>query len=307
MRALLFWLKAARAPFFTGSLAPILVGTALGYFAMGGWAQWDLAALALVALILLHASANLSNDYFDHLSGTDEINTTYASPFTGGSRVIQEGLAHPGHVLAASVVSMALGAAIGFYLVYRSGWPILWLGLIGGLTGFFYTAPPLRFAYRGWGEIFIFLDFGVLPVLGAYYLQTQRFELEALLASMPVALLITDILWINQFQDAEADAAVGKRHGVVRLGRRRAAYVHVAFLVLTYISIIAPVALRLFPPTTLAALLATPIAYKAGRTALQHFDNLPQLTPANASTIATHFITSVLFALGFFLAGLYPA
>jgi len=304
LRSLLFWLRAARAPFFTGSLAPILVGTAAAYYVTRGHIQWDLALLALVSLTLLHASANLANDFFDHLSGNDEINVSFVRPFTGGSRVIQQGEARPWQVLAAAFVCMGTAAVIGFYLVYRSGWPILWLGLLGGLTGLFYTAPPFKFAYRGSGEPFIFLDFGLLPVLGAYFLQVGRLDLEAFWAGIPVGLLITAILWINQFQDLEADAAVQKRHWVVRLGRRRAAWVHVGLLAATYLSIIAAVALRLFPLTALAALLALPLAVQAGQTALHSYDDLPRLTPANAATVGAHLATSVLLGLGFFFAGI---
>ena len=306
MKTLLFWVRAARAPFFTGSLAPILVGTGAAYFVTRGHVHWGLAGLALVALTLLHACANLANDYFDHLSGNDEANKTFATPFTGGSRVIQNGEARPWQVLTAAFICMGVAALIGFYLVYRAGWPILWLGVIGGVTGFFYTAPPLKLAYRGIGEPFIFLDFGLLPVLGAYYLQTGRFDLEAFWAGVPVGLLITAILWINQFQDREADAAVGKRHWVVRLGRRRSAVVHVALLAATYASIIIPVALRLFPLTALAGLLAIPIAVKACQVALQSYDDLPHLTPANAATIGAHLLTSVLLGLGFLFAGVLP-
>jgi len=306
MRAVLFWLRAARAPFFTASLAPILVGTGAAYYVTGGRVQWDLAVLALVSLMLLQACANLANDFFDHLSGTDGLNTTFASPFTGGSRVIQQGEARPWEVAAAAFVCLVLAAVIGFYLVYRGGWPILWLGLIGGLTGVFYTAPPLKFAYRGGGEVFIFLDFGLLPTLGAYYLQVGRFDLEAFWASVPVGLLITGILWINQFQDAEADAAVRKRHWVVRLGRRRSAWVHVGLMGVTFLSIVLAVAIHLFPPTALVALLAIPPAAKACQVALRYHDDLPRLTPANAATVATHLAASVLLSLAFFCAGLIP-
>lgn len=303
MRYILLWLRAARAPFFTGSLAPIAVGTALAYWYLGT-VNWLYAVLALISLTLLHASANMSNDFFDHLSGTDAANRTFAAPFTGGSRVIQLGLVPAWQMLVASLLTMGTAALIGFYLVWACGWMILWLGVIGGVTGFLYTAPPCRLVYRGFGELFILLDFGLLPVLGAYYLQAQALPAAAFLAGVPVGLLIMGVLWINQFQDREADAAVGKRHWVVRLGRAKAARVHVWVLVLTYVSIIVGVLTQLFPAWTLLALLALPLAIKAGGTALRYFDDLPALTPANAATIGTHLITSLLLSLGFVLARL---
>lgn len=301
MSRILFWLRAARAPFFTAAIAPMLVGTALAYY-HSGTVQWLYALLGTVSLVLLHASANMSNDFFDHLTGDDEANQSFATPFTGGSRVIQSGEARPWEMIVASLLCMGVAALIGFYLVWRCGWPILWLGVIGGVTGFFYTAPPFRFVYRGSGELFIFLDFGLLPVLGAYYLQRGSFPPAAFLAGVPVGLLIMGVLWINQFQDRDADAAVGKRHWVVRLGRHTAARVHVGVLAVTYLSVVLGVILTLFPLWALLALLALPLALKASTTALMYYDDLGNLTPSNAATIGAHFITSLLLSVGFVLA-----
>lgn len=301
MRGPLFWLRAARAPFFTGSFAPIAVGTALA-FSEGHHIDWLRAILALVALTALHACANLANDYYDHLTGNDAANATYATPFTGGSRVIQVGLVQPWEMLLAALMAMGLGAAIGLYLVWATGWPVLVLGVVGGLTGFFYTAPPVRLGYRGVGELFIFLDFGLLPVLGAYYVQTHQFTVQAALASLPTALLISAVLWVNQFQDMAADAAVGKRHGVVRLGRRLSAHVHVGLLATS--QLVAPLTALagLLPPWSLLALAGVPLALKASAVVLRSYDDLPNLTPANAATIGCHLVTSLGLSLGLVLA-----
>jgi 1,4-dihydroxy-2-naphthoate octaprenyltransferase len=301
-RGLLFWLKAARAPFFTGSFAPVLVGVALAFYESGAL-NWLRAVLVLLALVLLHAGANLANDYFDHLSGGDEINVSRAPPFTGGSRFIQDGLARPGEILAASVISLGLGGTAGLYLVWVAGLPILILGIVGAITGFCYSAPPLKLGYRGLGELFIFLDFGVLPVLGAHYAQTEAFSAGAAVAGAVVGLLMTNVLWINQFQDADADAAVGKRNWVVRLGRRRAASLHAAAFVLTYLTVVAGVAARLLPAWALLGLLSAPLAAQASRVSAQRYDHMSTLRPANAMTVATHLLTSVLIAAGLCIAG----
>ncbi len=296
-RGLLFWLKAARAPFFTGSLAPILVGTAAA-FHEHGTLNWAHALVALLALVLLHAGANLANDYFDHLSGNDEINLSRATPFTGGSRFIQEGLARPAEILGASLISLALGCAAGLYLVWAAGWAILALGVVGAVTGFFYCAPPLKLGYRGLGELAVFLDFGLLPVAGAYYVQAGRFSASAVLLGVIVGLLMANVLWINQFQDAEADAAVGKRHWVVRLGRRRSAMVHAGVFVTVYSLIVLSVPTRLLPPGAFLALLSAPLACWAGAVSLSRYDQLQLLRPANIATILTHFTGSLLLAAG---------
>jgi 1,4-dihydroxy-2-naphthoate octaprenyltransferase len=303
LRGPIFWLKAARAPFFTGSLAPVLVGTAVGFYESEG-VRWGLDALALVALTLLHATANLANDYYDHLSGNDEANVSFAHPFTGGSRVIQQGAVDPLEMLVAALVSLYLGCGIGVYLVWVTGWPLLVLGLIGAASGFFYSAPPVKLGYRGLGEISILLNFGVLPVLGAFYVQTESFSAGAAVAGATVGLLMTNVLWINQFQDAEADAAVGKRNWVVRLGRRRAALVHAGLFGLAYAAVAGGILWHVLPVGAALGFLGTGPALGAIRVSALRYDDLPKLTPANVGTVAAHLLTSVLLAVGIAASGL---
>ncbi len=303
LRRVLFWLRTSRYEFFTGVVAPAAVGGAVAWWETGAF-HGGLWLLTLLGLLFLHASANLANDYFDHLSGNDAINLEFIRPFTGGSRVIQQGLATPREILGAALLCLVLGAAIGLLLAGLRGWPILLLGLVGGLSGFFYTAPPLKLGYRGWGELFIALDFGVLPVLGTYFVQTQHFSGAALWASLPVALLISAILWINQFPDYHADRAVGKRHWVVRLGRKRAATVYAGMMALTYLVVLLPVALAILPPLSLLILLTLPLTVRAINVALRHYDRPPDLAPANAATVGVHLLLSLLLTAGIMLDGL---
>jgi len=292
-----FWLHAARAPFFTGSLAPILVGTATAFHETGSIA-WLYAILALCAIVLLHAGANLTNDYYDHLSGNDAINVSRATPFTGGSRLIQQQIVQPREIISAALVSLASGCAIGGYLAWATGWPLLILGLVGASTGFFYTAAPLKLGYRGLGELVVFLDFGVLPVLGAHYIQAHAFSYPSAIAGIAVGLLMTNVLWINQFQDAEADAAVGKRHWVVRLGRKRAARVHAALFALSYLVMLFGIQISALPTWSALGLLTIPLAVYASRISSRRYDDLGRLRPANIATIVIHMASSALLAVG---------
>ncbi|MBN1673771.1 MAG: 1,4-dihydroxy-2-naphthoate octaprenyltransferase [Kiritimatiellae bacterium] len=285
-----------RAPFLTASVVPVLVGAALAFHHTGRW-DWPLFVLTLAAMALVHSGANVANDYFDHRSGNDEANTDFVRPFTGGSRMIQKGLLSPREVLALSLVCFGLGSAIGVYLVYRTGLLILVLGMLGVAGGFFYTAPPLFLVSRGVGEFVIGLNFGILPVVGTYYIQTGVVRWEVVLFSLPVAVLISAILFINQFQDFEADRAVGKRNWVVRLGRRRSAAVFSVLMSIWTAPVIVAVVLKLGPVLCLLALLPFVMAWKAIRTAGRHHDHPRQLTPANALTVLTH------LALGLLLAG----
>ncbi len=294
------YLAELRAPFFTGSIVPVVLGSAVAW-RHGAAFDWSLFFLTLAGAVLIHAAANVMNDYYDHKSGTDAANTEFASPFTGGSRMIQKGLLSPREVFIEGVLLYAAGAAIGLWLAFTRGLPILYIGIIGTVTSFFYTAPPFKFVHRGAGEIFIALNFGLLPTLGAYYVQTQELSWIPVIASVPIAILIMLILYINEFQDHDADRSVGKNHWVVRLGRRRASFWYAVFLGIVYVSIAAGVLLKVVPTYALAALLTLPVAFKAVVTTRTNYDDPKALTPANAMTIKLHLIIGLIISASFLI------
>jgi 1,4-dihydroxy-2-naphthoate octaprenyltransferase len=294
------WLLELRAPFFTATIVPIRLGAHIAW-ARTGILHWGYFLLALLGGLLLHAGTNVANDYFDHLSRCDDINVEFVSPFTGGSRMIQEALLKPREILAEAFLSFALACLIGLYLAYQRGPVIIILGLIGLASGFFYTAPPISLASRGVGEFFVGLNFGVLMTIGSYYVQTQALAWEPVVASIPVALLITAILYINEFQDAPADHAAGKDTLVVRLGRERAASGYAVLLAATYGSICLGILSRILSPFTLLGLLTLPLAWKAVKITRLHYDDPLKLTPANADTILIHLLTGLLLSLGYLL------
>jgi len=294
------WMTEIRAPFFTATVVPILLGAVIAW-ARTSTFHWGYFLLTMAGGLLLHTGANVANDYYDHLSGTDEQNVEFVRPFTGGSRMIQEGLLTPKAVLSGALAAFALAAMVGLYLTYVRGPLILLLGIIGILSGFFYTAPPVNLASRGIGEFFIGLNFGVLMTLGAYYVQAGSLAWEPAIASIPVALLITAILYINQFQDAPADGAAGKAHLVVRLGRRKAVQGYILLLAFTYLSILLAAILRITSPFTLIALITLPMALRAISVARAHYDEYLQLVPANAATVLVHLLTGLLLSAAYLL------
>ncbi len=294
------FITALRLPFTTASIVPVIVGTAVAWNVTGE-INWIYFIAAFIGVASLHLGSNLANDYFDHKSGNDEANVK-VSPFSGGSRVIQEGLLSPKQVISASLLFLALGVILGLYIIISLGsWELLLIGVAGLLGGYFYTAPPFKFGYRSVGEIVIALCFGVLPVLGAYYVQAQAFSLTAVLASIPVAILIALVLLINGFQDRDADKKVGKKTMVVRLGKKSAMKVYSFFMISTYLFIAIAVILRYFPLWTLISLLTLPLAVKALNVARKNYDKIGELIPANAMTIMIHLFTGLLLSLGFIL------
>lgn len=294
------WLKALRVPFLTATIVPVLLGSVIAWHTIDSF-HWLYFFLVFIGVSFLHFGTNLANDYHDHKSGNDGVNET-PTQFSGGSRVIQDGLISPKKILRAAVAFFAGGAAIGLYLsLALQSIEILILGVIGIFFGYFYTAVPFKFGYHGFGEFIVGLCFGPLVVLGSYYVQAQHFSLIAFAASIPVGILITLVLYINEFPDYNADKSVGKKTLVVKFKKQKAMILYHFFLFLTYLSILGFTLFGIFPVWTLITFITLPLAIKAYMVSKKHFDEVEELLPANAMTIALHLGIGVLLSVGFVL------
>ena len=272
------WVMALRVPFLTASIVPVLLGTATAWFTTGTL-FWGFFLLTLLASLSIHIGSNVINDYFDHKSGNDEVNIEFVRPFSGGSRVIQLGLLSPLEVLSGSLFFFLLSALIGFYLAWTKGSLILVLGVIGLVSGMFYTGAPFNWAKRGIGELLVGLNFGILMTLGAHYVQTQSFSWVPVIAAIPVSLLIAAVLYINEFPDYTADKRVGKNTLVVRLGREKAVILYILIMAGVYLSIAAGVATGTLPLPALLGLITLPLAVRAIRYARKHHSTSFALQP----------------------------
>ena len=184
MTKIFTWVVIMRLPFLSATFVPIFVGAAIAKFA-GYPIQWGWLALTALGGALLQIGTNTSNDYYDHVSGTDEINYNYSNVgLNGGGRGIQMGLISPKGMLTLAITTFGLSALVGIPLIQKAGLAVLWLGLIGFLSGLFYTAPPFKFSSRkGLGELLIGLNFGPLMVAGSALVQTGKLLPEAFLVS----------------------------------------------------------------------------------------------------------------------------
>jgi 1,4-dihydroxy-2-naphthoate octaprenyltransferase len=295
---------AARPAFLTASAAPVLVGSALG-FAVTDTFSVSFFLLALFAMMFLHSGANVANDYYDHIFGNDQANKN-PTPFSGGSRFIQNGIMSPEATLMESVVLFAAGGAIGIIIIIltRSIF-ILALGLAGMLGGFFYTAKPIKLCYRTLGEITIAFLFGILPVTGSYYLQTGRVDEHVLPAAVIVALLIFLIIFINEFPDIGPDASVGKKTLVVLFGVRSCTVLYRAALILTYLIAAASLFFDdVMLYAALAYLLTLPLGINVFR--LANTKNLTEVRDirVNARTVILHAVGALAMTAGFVVYGL---
>jgi 1,4-dihydroxy-2-naphthoate octaprenyltransferase len=296
----LYW-AATRPQYLTASAAPVLVGFMAGLSVAGGL-HWLLFLLSLLAIMALHAGANVINDYYDHLSGNDWVNTN-PTPFSGGSRFIQQGRLSPKATLWTGLACLGLGAGIGLIIVaWTRSTFILGLGLAGVLGGFFYTAKPIQLGYRGVGEPVIAILFGLLPVYGSYYLQAGKVDTVPLLPALIVGALIFEVILINEFPDFQADAQVGKKTLVVALGIAGAAWVYRAVLTASFVSAAAMLLRQVTFWAGLLYLLTLPLGVLAWRAANPADLQVAGRWRANQLTIVLHGLGSLGLALGLWLA-----
>lgn len=296
------WMVSIRAPFLTASLIPVLFGCVLAWQQTGRF-DFVLGLITILGVAFAQIGTNLTNDYFDHKTTDDDINET-PTPFSGGSRMIQNGLQSPREVLIGGLFFFGLGALCGLYLwlatkgIYEKPFTIPIIALIGFLSGFLYTATPVKIGYRGWGELFIGLNFGTLAVLGSYYVQTGQLGWLPVVASIPIAFLIAAVVYINQYPDYEADRKVSKRHWVVILGKKNAIYGYLFLVFGSYLATIIAIIVDYMPLYSLVVLLTLPLAVQATKTLLKHYEKIEELLPANAATIKIHLSYGLLMAVG---------
>src|SRR3984957_11957144 len=266
---------AARPRTLPAAVAPVLVGTSL---ALGAGHFHPLAFLAaLLGAIFIQVGTNLSNDYSDARRGAD------TEDRLGPVRVTAGGLVPPKQVLIATYVTFGLAVLCGPYLIAVAGWQLLLIGIASILAGVLYTGGPRPYGYEGLGEVFVFLFFGIVAVPGSFFVETKPLDWEAFALAVPVGLLASAILVVNNVRDIDTDRRAGKKTLAVRLGRERTRVLYAVMVYGAYV--LAPVT-WLFGPLDawlLLPFLSLPIALPLVRLVRNRTDG-PALNGALAQT-----------------------
>ncbi len=220
-RALLkAWWQAARPPFYIVTLVPLFLGFTFTVKTVGLY-KWGLFALILFGSFVVHAATNMANDLFDHLQGVD------GGPNIGGSRVIQQGKITPKALVAALVILYGLGLVSAFFIVRLSQQPLLWVMIVfAAASSFFYVAPPLRYGHRAMGELFVFINMGLIMTAGTYLALAGLWDWRVLALALPVSFMVAGILYYQSLPEIESDLAAGKHTLANVLGKSRAALVY---------------------------------------------------------------------------------
>jgi 1,4-dihydroxy-2-naphthoate octaprenyltransferase len=287
--ALRLWIIAARPRTLPAAIAPVLVGTALA----GTEGVFHALAFvcALIGSVFIQIGTNLSNDYSDARRGAD------TEDRLGPVRVTAGGLMPPKQVLVGTYVAFGIAVAAGAYLIAIAGWQLLVVGAASILAGVLYTGGPRPYGYEGLGELFVFLFFGVVAVVGSYYVQIQDLEWIVFALSVPVGLLVSAILVVNNIRDIETDRRAGKRTLAVRLGRERA---RILFMAMVGVAFVVPVIVWLaggLSAWLLLTLAALPLVPPLVRTVNTRSDG-PSLNRALADTGRLVAVFSLLLAAG---------
>ncbi len=297
------WMAQVRAPFLILAVLLVAIGLAFAH-KIPGEAGKDFnllhALLLVVGVVSAHVSVNLFNEYSDHKTRIDH--HTPRTPFSGGSGMMQQGLTSSRQVLAAALVTLLLSFAIGLYFTFQSHWFILVLSIIGGLTIVSYTEGLARIQL---GELFAGLALGSLVVIGTYVAMTATpgmplsgiIPLKVILISIPPGILTSLLLLINEFPDVEADREGGRKHLVISLGRKKAAYIYAFGMFLTFGTILVLPLVGLASAWIYLALLPMPLGIRASITAIRHGDDLPRMVPALGSNVITVLATDLLLAI----------
>lgn len=205
---------------------PVMIGSALAY--RDGFFDPLIAFIALLCTFLLQIGSNYANDLFDFLSGAD------ARDRKGPMRVVASGLVTPGRMKGALVIVFGIALILGLYLIHIGGWPILAIGVASIIVAIGYTGGPYPLGYYGWGDVMVFLFFGLIGTMGTYYVHSLQISLTSFFVALPVGALITNILIVNNYRDLETDKKAGKRTTAVIFGKKFARTEFTVFLFLSY-------------------------------------------------------------------------
>jgi 1,4-dihydroxy-2-naphthoate octaprenyltransferase len=287
--AVRIWLMAARVRTLPAAVAPVLVGTSLavqqGVFRPGAFVA------ALLGALFIQVGTNLANDYSDARRGAD------AEDRVGPVRVTAGGLVPPRQVLVATYVTFGLAVVCGLYLVAVAGIELLIVGIASIAAGVLYTGGPKPYGYEGLGELFVFVFFGLVAVTGSAFAQLEAWPWEAFVLGVPVGLLASAILVVNNIRDMDSDRRAGKRTLAVRLGRAPARTIYALMVYLAYLVAPLPWLLGSLGPWLLAPWLTLPLAVRLVRNVRRHADG-PTLNEALAQTGMLQLAFGLLLSLG---------
>ncbi|MEM6731458.1 MAG: 1,4-dihydroxy-2-naphthoate polyprenyltransferase [Myxococcota bacterium] len=282
------WVSTLRLPTLPAAVSPVVVGTAVAW--SDGVADLPVALAAAAGALFIQIGTNLFNDYADFKKGAD------TAERLGPARATSKGWLTPGQVMAATVLAFAVATAFGVYLLFAAGWPVVVIGVTSIVCGIAYTGGPKPLAYVGLGDVFVFIFFGLVAVMGTYFVQASTLSPTSFAAAVPIGLLTTAVLVVNNLRDRHTDAKSGKRTLAVRLGERFTRTQYAVLVVGAFVSVAVTAVLGIHGLGWLLVLACAPLAVMRIR-ALNRLDG-GALNPELGHTAKLGLLFSMLLAVG---------
>jgi 1,4-dihydroxy-2-naphthoate octaprenyltransferase len=264
---------------------PYFLGQAVAYNSLGAL-NWFHFWLGFAGIFLVLVAVELFNEYFDAKDGGDRI-------FSQGTPDI------PHYFFPCGVLALGLAFVVGLYLTLQTGWPVLLFSFLGFLGAYFYVGPPLKWAYRGMGELVIALSYGPLMILGSYYIQTGRIGFVPFVVSLICGLSMFCLAVLNEVPDYYQDMLVGKRNLVVRLGKQKAIVLLKLCLVVLFILLILGVVFKTVPLLAIIAVVTLPWIFKSIRSVSKNYDNPKVFLFAVNMMVVTYIVIVLSLGIGF--------
>ncbi|KUG22137.1 1,4-dihydroxy-2-naphthoate polyprenyltransferase [hydrocarbon metagenome] len=302
-QSLMVWWIALRYHFTPSSFLPAILGGVAAWTLTGFYNQWFFF-LAVLGVTLNHIALNLTDDYFDYHACVDRNNYINANPYSGGSGTLTGGKIKPAHMRLVFVLAYLATIGIGLYLcVVQTLW-ILVFGLFGMGSSYFYTAPPIRYGYRGMGEISQLINFSFTIGMGAYVVQTVSFSWEVFWILLPLGFMMFAMIIINEIPDRTDDAAAGKKTLVVRFGSSNAIRFYGIAMTMAFIIILLTPFFDMASFWIYLSFLTLPWAVQAFCILRKQINDISRLAPANLLTIRVHNLTGILLIIAYLIHGL---
>jgi 1,4-dihydroxy-2-naphthoate octaprenyltransferase len=299
MKKFWYFILETRAGILSTTILPVALGSSLAYYLEKTFSPiifW----LVLAGYCLVHIGSNIINDYFDAKDGTDNVNTGFIAPFSGGGRLLQDGKLSPPEILGEAILIFTAAAVLFAVVSLKAGPMALLPAVLGMLSGIFYSAPPFKISRTGFGEMLVAAVFGPIITLGAFCAQAKTLNILSAVISLPLGLLTAAFVITAEFPDSEADGKTGKRNLIVRLGKKRGVLLFGAVSMLAYAVETAGLFCGYIPAAGLWVLAGMPFSIIAFIELLRKHNMPAKLGLACAMALIAHFISGAALAAVFF-------
>lgn len=303
LRSMSIWWRAFRFHFVPPSFLPAILGGVAAWASHGEFHPWYFL-LTVIGVTSNHIALNMTDDYFDFRHSADRAKDREKNPYSGGSGTLTSGLIKPEDMQKAFTIGYAITILIGLYLTAMRGWMVLVLGTFGMACSYFYTAPPIQYGYRGFGELSQLINFSFTIGMGAFFVQTRSLSWEALLLVLPLGFMMFSMITINEIPDEEDDRSAEKRTLVVIFGKKRAVWLYGLSLLMAYAVIITSPMLGQASYSVYLSLATVPLAIKAFNILYKNYSDPLKMSPANLLTIRVHNLTGILLIASCIIQGI---